>query len=261
MSMMSLAIRNLSAGYGGRRVIDDLTLPEIGAGRFVALVGPNAAGKTTLLRALSGLLPATGQMSLSGRDMLKVAPVERSRYLAYMPQTLPGRVGLSVLECVMSVLRASPFGDAASSHESTTRALAILDRLGIADLALRPFDQLSGGQRQLASLAQALVKEPQLLLLDEPTSALDLRHQVDVMKAIRGFTARGIVAIAVLHDLAVAARWADDIFVLDNGKLHSSGVPSEVITADMLAAVYSVKASVDRSPDGAVRITVDDTLD
>ncbi len=261
MSAASLSIRDLSAGYGGRLVIDRLTLPDIGEGRFVALVGPNAAGKTTLLRALSGLLPATGQMNLAEKDVLKATAAERSRCLAYMPQVFPGRVGLSVLECVIAVLRASPFDDAASRHESIARALSVLDRLGIADLALRPFDQLSGGQRQLASLAQALVKEPQLLLLDEPTSALDLRHQVDVMKAIRGCTARGIVAIAVLHDLAVAARWADDIFVLDNGKLHSSGTPAEVITADMLAGVYGVKASVDRAAGGAIRITVDDTLD
>ncbi len=261
MSMMRVAISNLSAGYSGRLVIDNLTLPEIDAGRFVALVGPNAAGKTTLLRALSGLLPATGQMTSAGKDLLKVAPAERSRHLAYMPQTLPGRIGLSVLECVIAVLRASPFDDAAGRHESTTRALSMLDRLGIADLALRPFDELSGGQRQLASLAQALVKEPQLLLLDEPTSALDLRHQVIVMKAIRDCTARGIVAIAVLHDLTVAARWADDIFVLDNGALHSAGVPSEVITADMLAKVYGVRVQVDRSHNGAVQIVVDDVLD
>ncbi len=262
MSAANLTVCDLSAGYGGRLIIDRLTLPQIKTGRFVALVGPNAAGKTTLLRTLAGLLPATGQAALDDKDLLKASPAERSRHLAYMPQTLPVRVGLSVLECVITVLRASPFDDdAMNKHESTARALSILDRLGIADLALAPFDELSGGQRQLASLAQALVRKPRLLLLDEPISALDLRHQIDVMKAVRDYTSRGIIAIAVLHDLAVAARWADDIFVLDNGALHSAGVPGEVITADMLAKVYGVRAHVDRSHNGAVRIAVDDVLD
>lgn len=261
MSAASLMIRDLSAGYDGRRIIDRLTLPDIEVGRFVALVGPNAAGKTTLLRALAGLLPATGEAMFCDHDLLKAAPAERSRFMAYMPQTLPVRVGLNVLECVIAVLRVSPFGnDTARRRESTALALSILDRLGIADLALTPFDELSGGQRQLASIAQALVKEPRLLLLDEPISALDLRHQVDVMKVVRDCTSRGIIAIAVLHDLTVAARWADDIFVLDKGMLYGAGAPATVITADMLAEVYGVKSQVDGTSDGGVRISIDDTL-
>jgi len=258
MTGNALIIRDVSGGYRSRRVIDRLTLPVIEAGQCVALVGPNAAGKTTLLRLIAGLLPATGLIALGGKNLLDMDAAERARHFAYMPQTMPARTGLSVLECVITALRAGS-ADPSVRRRSTELALATLDRIGITELASHPIDQLSGGQRQLASLAQAFVRNPSLLLLDEPTSALDLRHQVDVMKAIRQSVRQGTIAITVLHDLAEAAHWADRIIVMRGGALYDAGSASSVITSGMLSDVYGVRASVHVMDNGRIQISVDNT--
>lgn len=258
MSEAGLSIADLSVGYRGQPVIERLNLPVIAPGKLVALVGPNAAGKTTLLRALAGVLPARGRTELNGQDLSRLAPRDRAALVAYMPQSAPARTGLSVIECVISVLRISPSKEA-RPERTVLRATAVLDRLGIADLALKSFDHLSGGQRQLASLALALARDPSLLLLDEPTSALDLRHQTEVMKVVRTHAEAGVIVIAVLHDLALAARWADNIFVFSRGILHSAGPPRDVITPDMLASVYGVRARV-LNDESSVQIVVEDSL-
>jgi iron complex transport system ATP-binding protein len=137
-------------------------------------------------------------------------------------------------------------------------AVDVLAEIGIAELALRPLHALSGGQRQLASLAQAIVRRPRLLLLDEPTSALDLRHQFDVMSMVRAYVREGRIAVVVLHDLTFAARWADRIIVMKDGALNAAGPPDAAITADMLASVYGVKARVQRCERGFLQVMVDD---
>jgi iron complex transport system ATP-binding protein len=250
-----LAVNGLSAGYRNRMVLDRITLPPIRAGEVVALVGPNAAGKSTLLRALGGLVRSSGDVRLGGLDLLRMLPAERARHLAFMPQLLPAGVGLTVIEGVISALRANPPADMAEKPEEL--AAAALDRLGIADLALEPLDRLSGGQRQLAGLAQVIVREPKVLLLDEPTSALDLRHQAGVMAVTRSLAEEGRVVVVVLHDLTVAARWADHIVVLSSGRIASAGPPAEILTAPLLADVYGVDARVERCSRGTIQIIVD----
>ena len=165
-----------------------------------------------MLLALAGLIGATGTVRLGERDLLRLSIGERATVAAFMPQTLPQGVALTVLESVIAAGRASPLGDLAiAGEELRRRAVATLDRLGVSDLALEFLDRLSGGQRQLVGLAQALVREPQLLLLDEPTSALDLRHQVGVMTLVRALASEGRTVMVVLHDLNLAMRWADRI--------------------------------------------------
>lgn len=250
-----LAIENLAAGYGTRKVLNGLTLPPIAAGQVTALVGPNGAGKTTLLRALAGLVPASGAARFGAQDLMQMSAHERSRVMAFMPQFLPARMTLSVLESVISALRASP-PDIARMDTAAFRdaALAALDQLGIVDLALLPFDQLSGGQRQLASLAQALVRKPRLLLLDEPTSALDLRHQLEVMEIVRAAAHDGATVIVVLHDLQAAARWADRIVVMRRGALYKCASPADAITVEMLRDVYEVEGSVEVTASGGLHV-------
>jgi iron complex transport system ATP-binding protein len=258
----SLDIQGLSAGYGARKVICGLSLPPIEAGRITALIGPNGAGKTTLLRALAGLVASSGTASLGGLDLLKASAIERARAMAFMPQFLPQRMPLTVLESVITALRASPLqGEQIGSTETRDRALAALEKLGIVELALQPFDQLSGGQRQLASLAQALVRAPRLLLLDEPTSALDLRHQIEVMQVVREAAAAGTVVVAVLHDLQTAARWADAIVVMHGGALYTTGTPADTISAEMLKDVYGVDATVAMTSRGDIHIRADRLID
>lgn len=255
-----LDVTGLSAGYRGRPVVRDLALPPIRSGETVALVGPNAAGKSTLLRALAGLLPATGSIRLDGRELNGMPLAEQAKLVTYMPQSLPQGVALSVLETVISALRASPISDGATDDEAAT-ALAVLERIGIADLAMEGIDRLSGGQRQLAALAQALVRAPRLLLLDEPTSALDLNHQLRVLNLVRAIAAeRGMIAVLVLHDLQAAARVADRMVVLSHGEIAAQGTPADAITPDILARVYQVRARVDHCEVGTLRIMVDDVI-
>ena len=254
----ALTISNLSAGYRNRPVISGLTLAPIAPGKITALVGPNAAGKSTLLRSLAGLVPSTGGMRLGELDLNAVRLAERARHVAFMPQTLPRNTELTVLEGVIGALKASPSGDLdGSAAVVRRRAVEALDRLAILDLAMEGVGRLSGGQRQLASLAQAIVRAPRLLLLDEPTSALDLRHQFDVMGVVRDLAREGRIVIVVLHDLTLAATWADHLIVLSHGSVAAEGPLEEALTASTLSRAYGVEARVERCSRGRLHIMVD----
>ena len=257
----SLVVEHFSVSYPGRRIIDRLSIPAVAGGTMGALVGPNAAGKTTLLRGLAGLIRAEGSVRLDGRELLKLTPQEYAQNVTYMPQALPQRVALTVFEALLSALHASrPMG--AVSGDMRQRALATLERLGIADLAMRPLDQLSGGQRQMASLAQAVAREPAVLLLDEPTSALDLLHQWRVMQVVSELTReRGMVTVLVLHDIALAARWCDRMIVLSQGRIATDGPPATALTPGLFAEVYGVAARIESCSRGFVQVLVDGILD
>ncbi len=264
----SLTIESLSVGYGRRSVIANLTLPEIAGGGVTALIGPNAAGKTTLLRALAGLVPAKGSVRLGqiGPTGLTVHPIEltslpisqHARHVTYMPQALPQRVALTVFEATLSALMSARGDIVLSQADAQARALTVLERIGILDLSRRGLDELSGGQRQLASLAQSLVREPTVLLLDEPTSALDIHHQMRVMQLVAELAReRAMVVVIVLHDIAQAARYAQRIVVLEQGLIAADGPPLAAITPDMLARVYRVEARVEPCARGFLQVIVD----
>lgn len=255
---MDLSVTGLGVGYPRRRVIEGLTLAPLPAGSVTAIVGPNAAGKSTLLRALAGLLPATGAIRLGQTELNGLERRRRAQFVGFMPQTLPAGAGLCALETVITALAVNPpAGGVLSQRDLHRRAMAELERLGIGALALEPLDALSGGQRQLVSLAQAIVRSPAVLLLDEPTSALDIRHQVRVMRVVRGLAGEGAIVVTVLHDLGVAARWADRVVVLSEGALAGEGPADQVITPVMLARVYGVAARVERCSAGRLTILVD----
>ena len=253
-----LNVNNITAGYGKRVIINDLSLPPLQTGTVTALVGPNAAGKSTLLRAMSGLLPASGSMMLNDFDLMKMSLTERASHLTFMPQSIPQDVSLSVIEAVISALKASPLdGVSIKNSEIYERAFKTLDRIGISHLALSPLNQLSGGQRQMASLARSVVREPKVLLLDEPTSALDLRHQVQVMELTRSLAREGRIVVVVLHDLNLAMRWADQIIVMQKGAITSSGKPEEAITPKIVRDVYQVNVRVERCSQGNPQVVID----
>ncbi|WP_295044813.1 ABC transporter ATP-binding protein [uncultured Paracoccus sp.] len=260
--MSGLEIRDVSLSYGRRPVLRGLTLPDLAPGQVTVLAGPNAAGKSTLLRAIAQLAPYRGQIALGGADLARMPIRQRARLIGVMPQALPSGSSLVVLESVIAALRAGGDGLAGQGGgqggaQGDGRAMAVLDRLGIADLALEPLDQLSGGQRQMVSLAQAIVRDPRLLLLDEPTSALDLARQVRLLGELRALAAEGRIVVAVLHDLAMAAQWADRIVLLHRGALHASGHPADVLTPAMLAEVYGVRARVERCSQGRITVLID----
>lgn len=257
----SLTITGLSTGYHGKSIVSGLDLAPVEPGAVVSLLGPNAAGKTTLLRSLAGLQPATGSVRLGEEELLSLSLAGHARIVTYMPQSLPQRVALTVLEGVIGAMRASPVEDAIlSDGDIADRAMEVIERVGIGHLALSGLNHLSGGQRQLASLAQALVREPRVLLLDEPISALDLHYQLRVMKLVRTLAKeRGMIVLMVLHDLAIAARWSDRVVLLSAGQVVADGAPQEAITAQVLADVYRVRAQVVPGP-GGLSIAIEDIL-
>ncbi len=256
---MSLTVSRLTARYGDRTILSDVALQPLAAGQVVSLIGPNGAGKTTLMRAVAGLTPASGEVRLDDLDLNRLSIAERARHVAYMPQTLPQDVALTVLETVIAALEASP--SAAGSADAEVRALAALERVGAVDLALKRLDRLSGGQRQIAGLAQAMVREPRVLLLDEPTSALDLRHQLEVFSLARAYAQeKQAVVVMVLHDLQAAARVSDRIVVLADGQVKVEGTPTEAVTPEVLAEVWQVRARVEPCARGQIQVMVDEVL-
>lgn len=263
MTALSLDVSNLSVGYAKRVVLSQIDLPPMRAGEITTLIGSNAAGKTTLLRTIARLQAAKGgSLFFGGQDLLAMLPSEHARLVSYMPQSLPQRVALSVIESVMAALRATPVSaDDMSLNATHAAAAAVLDRLGIGHLAFRMLDELSGGQRQLASLAQSIARNPAILLLDEPTSALDPRHQIKVMSTVRDIVReRGIVAIVVMHDLNLALDWGDQMVLIGNGQVIAAGPADEAMTPENLASAYRIDARVERCSRGQLHVFVDAVL-
>ncbi len=254
--MIALDVNALSVAYGRRRVLESVDLPAMRAGEVTALVGPNGAGKSTVLRALGRLVAAAGTARFGDRDLLQVPAREHADMVAYMPQVLPQGVRLSVFEAVLSAAHASS-GKWTVGTDEAREVVALLDRVGLTADPHRLLDELSGGERQLASFAQSLVRNPPILLLDEPTSALDLAHQVTVMSLIRELAREGHLVMVVLHDLNLAVRWADRVVALREGKVVASGPPSTALTPDVLAATYGVRARVERCSQGEPHVLVD----
>ncbi|MCT4356045.1 ABC transporter ATP-binding protein [Streptomyces sp. Je 1-79] len=235
--MTELRLQALS--YGTRLRDADLTARP---GETVGLVGPNGSGKTTLLRCVYGTLtPTSGRALLDGDDLAGFGPKARARRIATVPQDGSTEFELTVRELV--ALGRSPHkrfweGDTGSDRELAGAALA---RVGIAGLADRPYPTLSGGERQRALVARALVQEPQLLVLDEPTNHLDIRYQLEVLRLVRDL---GTTNLLALHDLNLAALYCDRLYVLNGGRIVAEGTPAEVLTPELLRAVYGVEAEV-----------------
>lgn len=256
-----LEIKNLTAGYGSRPILDCLDVPPFEVGQVTVLTGPNAAGKSTLLRSLAGLLQVQGSMKFNGNELVGMSSRQRAGVVGFMPQHVPNNINLSVMEAVISALKASPFDQASGKSKPLhDRALDVLERIGITHLALDDLSQLSGGQRQMASLARTVVRDPKILLLDEPTSALDLKHQVKVMKLARSFAMDGRIVVIVLHDLNLALRWADRVIVMDKGQVAGYGRPTQSITAETIAKVYGVQVRIINCPFGQPHMIVDDEM-
>ena len=253
MSEQGLLIEHAHVKYGRKVVIADASLPPLRPGTLTALIGPNGAGKSTLLRGLAGLEPMTGAVTLHGQPLAPMSVAQRARQVTYMPQHLPPGLGLSVIESVMAALRV-----AGSGGDYLEQAYAALQRIGIAPLADQMLNALSGGQRQLVSLAQLIARRPRVMLLDEPTSALDLSYQLRVMECVRQMVGQHqLIAVIVLHDISLAARFADHIAVLREGAVVAFGAAEQVLTAQLFAEVYGVRARVERCSRQTLQVVVD----
>ncbi|MDQ8034299.1 MAG: ABC transporter ATP-binding protein [Bordetella sp.] len=250
-------MRGLTAGYGrAPAVVNALDAGPLAPGSLTALLGPNGSGKSTLLKAMAGLVPPrAGAVLLGEQDLCRLDIGTRSRDLVYLPQSLPADVHLRVIESVRAAAEAHPPRDGRPTLEAIN---ALLERLGIAHLALRFLDELSGGQKQLVGLAQALIRRPRVLLLDEPLSALDPNYQFHVMTLLRQETREhGLITLAALHDVNAALQHADGAWIIRAGAMHTSGAPAAVITPQSLDQVYGVLARVERCSQGRPHVLVD----
>ncbi|MFV9425159.1 ABC transporter ATP-binding protein [Microbacterium sp. S1037] len=235
-----LEARSVSLAYDGTTVVPELTV-AIPPGSFTVIIGPNACGKSTLLRGLSRLLsPAAGTVVLDGRDISSYPAKEVARRLGLLPQSALAPDGITVADLVgrgryphQSLLRQWSSADEAAVKEA-------LDATGTTDLSARPVDALSGGQRQRVWVAMVLAQQTDLLLLDEPTTYLDVAHQVELMELFAELNAHGRTVVAVLHDLNHAARYASHIVAMRDGRIVAEGAPREVITSRRVEEVYGL---------------------
>lgn len=242
---MTLKLRHLTVGYRRQPVFQDLSLPDIPPGSLVAVAGPNAVGKSTLLRAIAGLLPLQGDILLDGQALAAMSPEARRQRLGYLPQPLPQPVPLVAYETVMSACRGA--GGLADQRPLEQAIEQVFDELGIRALALKRLSAMSGGQRQMVGLAQVLVRQPQLLLLDEPTSALDLHWQLNVLNVVKTATARqGAIALLASHDLNLALRFCDQLLVLAPGGHAVLGPPADVLTPALLSRTYGIEGRIEQ---------------
>lgn len=241
---MRICAADVRFRYGATSVLEGIDLEEDSPGLLTALIGPNAAGKSTLLRCLAGLLRCDGAVLVGERAVRSLRSAERTKLVSYLPQDLPNNAALTVFEAVLVAHRQSRSGWRVDASDMAAVSAA-LDRLGLADLAVRYLNELSGGQRQLVAVAQALAGEPHVLLLDEPTSNLDLHHQVGLLSIVTGLAVeRRMTVVIAIHDLNLAARFAHRMLVLTSGRIAAAGSPAEVLTPEMLREVYRVDARV-----------------
>jgi iron complex transport system ATP-binding protein len=237
-----LIAQNVSVTLGGRAVVRDVSL-SLASGHLVALVGPNGAGKTTLLRALAGLVPSQGEVHVGGEALSSLRLSERARRFAYLPQGHVVHWPLPARDIV--ALGRYPHGatDPArltpNDAEAVQRAMQATDVAGFGE---RRITELSGGERSRVALARVLAVEAPVMLADEPTASLDPRYQIDVMINLRHAADGGMLVIAVTHDLGLAARFADTVLVLSEGRLVSMGVPTEALSEKIMSDVFRISA-------------------
>jgi len=250
--MVALALKDVGATYGRVKVLQDIGIDDLRGGSVTAIIGPNAAGKSTLFKRIASLIKGPGLVELSDTE---AGP----RTICYMPQDTGANAVLTVYE---SVLLSAKQG---SGWRVADEELAAIDRLlkalRIDDLAFRGLGELSGGQRQLVSLAQALIRNPEVLLMDEPTSALDLHRQVEVLDFISATAKRdGMIVLIALHDLNHALRYCENTVVISNGKMAASGKTGDVITKTMLRNIYKIDARIEHCSQGTPLVIVDGAI-
>ena len=239
----------ITLGYGDRVVVDGLDL-SVASGRITAIVGANGCGKSTLLRALARLIPArSGAVLLDGQAIHRLPSKTVARTLGLLPQGPVAPEGIAVADLVGRGRHPHQKLLATWSARDYEAVAAALEATGIADLADRPVPELSGGQRQRAWIAMALAQETDILLLDEPTTFLDVAHQVEVLDLLTDLNrSRGTTIVMVLHDLNLAARYADELVAVRGGRVHAIGSPSEIVTAELVRDVFGLESRIITDP-------------
>ena len=250
--MVALALKDVGAAYGRTTVLSKVGIGTLAGGSMTAVIGPNAAGKSTLFKRIASLVSGPGLVELSDT-------ARGDRAICYMPQDTGANAVLTVYESIL--LSTKQGGGWRVQDDELAEIDRILRALKIEKLAFRGLGELSGGQRQLVSLAQALARKPEVLLMDEPTSALDLNRQIEVLGFVSDLAKRtGMIVLIALHDLNHALRYCEHTMVIADGEMVVSGRTEDVITADMLRDVYRIDARIEFCSKGRPMVIVDSAV-
>lgn len=250
-------LEDLYVGYNGLSVLRGMSL-SVAPGEMLGVIGPNASGKSTLVRAISGVLkPLSGRLFLDGREIREFRTEELARLVAVVPQNLNLPPAFTAFELVlMGRTPHLPFLRQESRKDLTITWRA-MELTRTEHLAQRRVGKLSGGEGRRLVIARALAQEPKLLLLDEPTAYLDLNHQIEVLELVKGLSReRNLTVIVVLHDLNLAAQYCERLIMLHRGQLHIDGSPHEVVTAKNIKRVYGVEVLVQPHPQSGLPVVM-----
>ena len=240
---MKIDIEGVSFSYGSTPVLDDITL-EIEGAQVVSILGPNGVGKSTLIHCMNKILtPTKGTVYLDGKDVREYSLKEVAKHVGYVPYSSSDTFPLTVVDTVL--LGRHPHAGWKTTDEDLEAVFDVLERLGIQDLAMRDFNELSAGQHQKVMLARGLVQKPHVLLLVEPTSNLDIKHQLGISRTLRQIShTENILVIMISHDLNIAARYSDNVIMMHGGKVFAVGEPKDVLTVDNIRHVYGVESRI-----------------
>jgi len=246
-----LDLKNVSCGYGGKMILSDINL-SVSAGEVVSIIGPNGSGKTTLLRTISNVLsPEAGDVYLHGRKVKTIPRKDMAQKVAVVAQTVdPAKMTVEeyVLLGRLPYFRKYQFLESKKDTLIAEKYMTLTDTFRLKDALM---SEVSGGERQLASIARALVQEPTLLLLDEPTSHLDITHQAQILSLIHRLNRElELTVIMVVHDLNLASEYSGRLVLLgkDHGGIYSSGTPEQVLTPETIYEVYTASVQVEKNP-------------
>lgn len=245
--------RALTVIRNGRRIVDDASI-SLNPGELTILAGPNGAGKTTLARALAGLIASDGEVTFNGKPFTSMTLRERARALAYLPQGHEFHWPMRV-DAIVALGRephADPFSrKTGADRAAITRAMAATSVEPFAD---RLITTLSGGECARVAIARALATEAPVLIADEPTASLDERHRLIVMELLRNIARQGAAVIAIIHNLALAMRFADKVVLMNEGRIVASGTPQDALTPERIANVFGVSVNRIETPDGPILV-------
>ncbi|RBP50723.1 ABC transporter ATP-binding protein [Arenicella xantha] len=247
---MTFNVTSLNCDYGNRHILRDINVDSLEPGSFVALIGPNAAGKSTLFKALAGLLPVSANaIFLNDIELQETSKANWLSRVCYLPQLTGNTANLTVFETIL-LARKSNLSWAVSDQD-VAAAAALISEFQLDNIAHKNINQLSGGQQQLAAICQALIRNPDLYLLDEPTSALDIHRELQVLHALKQQTCeRGVITIVSMHNLTLAAKFADQLIVLNRGEISAQGGTEDVLMSGVIESTYGVDIEVLKSKFG-----------
>lgn len=240
---MRIDVEGVSFSYGSTPVLDDIVLQIEGA-QVVSVLGPNGVGKSTLINCMNKILsPTKGTVLLDDKDVSEYSLKDVAKRIGYVPYSSSDTFPLTVVDTVL--MGRHPHAGWRTTDEDLEAVYQVLELLGIQDLAMRYFNELSAGQHQRVMLARGLVQQPEILLLDEPTSNLDIKHQLGISRTLREIShTQGLLVIMISHDLNIAARYSDNIILMSEGKVFAVGSPRDVLTVDNIRTVYGVESRI-----------------